>query len=86
MKHYLFTILTRDGEHEYYDKWLCTVHKKTVLSDLDIIVEFTGHPKEDWSEAYECIYEHRTDYRHYSIYSREEVEPEDIEVLERYGI
>ena len=84
MKHYLFTILTRDGEHEYYDKWLFTPTGD--MTALDIIVEFTGHPKEDWSEAYECIYENRTDYRHYSIYSREEVEPEDVKVLERYGI
>jgi len=86
MKHYLFTILTRDGEHEYYDKWLCTVHKKTVLSALDIIVEFTGTHKEDWEEPYPCVYESTYDYRHYSIYSREEVEPEDVKVLERYGI
>ena len=84
MKHYLFTIMTRDGEHEYYDKWLTKASDD--MTALDIIAEFTGHPKEDWSEAYECIYENNTDYRHYSIYSRQEVEPEDLKVLERYGI
>ena len=84
MKHYLFTILTRDGDYEYYDRWLTKASDE--MTALDIIVEFTGHPKEDWSEAYECIYENNTDYRHYSIYSRQEVEPEDLKVLERYGI
>jgi len=84
MKHYLFTILTRDGEYEYYDNWLFTPTDD--MTALDIIVEFTGHPKEDWSEAYECIYENSYDYRHYSIHSRQEVEPEDVKVLERYGI
>ena len=84
MKHYLFTIMTRDGEHEYFDKWL---YKATDTADaLDILVAFTGHPKEDWEEPYPCVYESTYDYRHYSIYSREEVKPEDLKVLERYGI
>ena len=85
MKHYLFTIMTRDGEHEYYDRWLFPT-TGAEPTDLDVIVDFTGHPKEDWSEAYECIYENNADYRHYSIYSRQKVEPEDLKVLERYGI
>ena len=84
MKHYLFTILTRDGEYEYYDKWLTKASDD--MTALDIIVEFTGTPKEDWNEPYECVYESTCDYRHYSIYSRQKVEPEDLKVLERYGI
>ena len=84
MKHYLFTILTRDGDHEYYDRWLFIPTGD--MSNLDIIVEFTGTHKEDWEEPYPCVYESTYDYRHYSIYSRQEVEPEDLKVLERYGI
>jgi tRNA A37 methylthiotransferase MiaB len=76
--------MTRDGDYEYYDRWLFAPTDD--MSNLDIIVEFTGHPKEDWSEATGFIYENNTDYRHYSIYSRQEVEPEDLKVLERYGI
>jgi len=84
MKHYLFTILTRDGEHEYYDKWLAKASGD--MSNLDIIVEFTGTHKEDWEEPYPCVYESTYDYRHYSIHSRQKVDPEDLKVLERYGI
>ena len=84
MKHYLFTILTRDGEHEYYDKWLFA--PTDGMSNLDIIVEFTATSKEDWEEPYPCVYESTYDYRHYSIHSRQKVDPEDLKVLERYGI
>ena len=85
MKHYLFTIKTRDGEHEYYDRWLFPT-TGAEPTDLDILVDFTGHPKKDWVEAEDCVYESSYDYRHYSIYSRQEVEPGDLKVLERYGL
>ena len=84
MKHYLFTILTRDGDHEYYDRWL--FEAADTADALDILVDFTGHPKKDWVEAEDCVYESSYDYRHYSIYSRQEVEPGDLKVLERYGL
>ena len=82
MKHYLFTIMTRDGDHEYFDKWLFAPTGD--MTELDVLAEYTGIEHHEWSEVHERVYENSYDYRHYSVYSRQEVKPENVEILSHY--
>jgi len=85
MKHYLITIETRDGEHEYWDRWLYQCDENT--TDIDILKEFTGIDEEgDWSLVYSSWYENLNGYRHYQVRGRQYVTPEDLTILQKYGL
>ena len=62
MQHYyLITIETRDGEYEYWDRWLYECDENA--TDIDILKEFTG--LDHWSQVYSSWHENSEDYRHY---------------------
>ena len=83
MKNYFITIETRDGDHEYWDRWIFQCTEET--ADLEILKEFTGRDDEDWTEVHNGWYEYTNGYRHYRVRNRQEVAPEDLKVLRKYG-
>ena len=84
MKPYLITIETRDGEHEYWDRWIFECTEET--TDIEILINFAGGDKEDWTEVYSCWYENPNSYRHFQVRDRQEITQEDLKVLRRYGL
>ena len=85
MQHYLITIETRDGEYEYWDRWLYECDENA--TDIDILKDFTGLDGEnDWSQVYSSWHENSEDYRHYRVRDRQHVTPEDLVVLNKYGL
>ena len=84
MKNYLITIEIRDGEYEYWERWIFQCTEET--ADLEILKSFTGGDDEDWTEVHNGWYENVNGYRHYQVRSCQEVIPEDLKVLRKYGI
>jgi len=83
MLHFLITLETRDGEHEYWDRWIFECEEGEEPSDLDIIKEFTG--LDDFSPVYSSWYECEHSLRHYQVRERQEVAGEALVVLKQYG-
>ena len=84
VKTYLITIETRDGEHEYWDRWIFECSED--ITDLGILKEFAGGEDEDWTNVYSSWWESTNSYRHFQVRDRQEIRPEDLEVLRRYGL
>tara|TARA_A100001011_G_scaffold85111_1_gene89141 strand:+ start:2405 stop:2659 length:255 start_codon:yes stop_codon:yes gene_type:complete len=84
MKPYLITIETRDGDHEYWDRWIFECEEET--TDVEILTNFAGGDKEDWTEVYSSWYESTNSYRHFQVRDRIEITQEDLKVLRRYGL
>jgi len=84
MKPYLITIETRDGEHEYWDRWIFECTEET--TDIEILKEFAGGDDDDWTNVYSSWYEGTNSYRHFQVRDRQEITQEDLKVLRRYGL
>ena len=86
MKSYLITILIRDGEHEYSDKTILELTDEQLESPSDIISLWRGFDNKPY-EAYSEWYEFGGfDYRHYQVYSIQEIKPDDRQILPSYDI
>ena len=84
MKTYMITIETRDGQYEYWDRWIFECSEDT--TDVEILKEFAGGEDDDWTNVYSDWWEGGHSYRHFQVRDRQEIAPEDLEVLRRYGL
>ena len=86
MKSYLITILIRDGDHEYSDKSILQLTGEQLESPSEILSLWTGFADTELTEVYPHWYEIDSNYRHFEVYSTQEIKPEHKEILNSYGI
>ena len=84
MKTYLMTIVIRDGENEYFHRWIFEC--KDNISDILVLTAFVGCDTEDWSVFSPSWYENANDYRHFQVWSRQEIDEKDVLTLQKYGL
>ena len=84
MKHYILTIKTQDGEHEYLDRQLFAFDgdPASLTDDKVVLSDFFMEPVtyDDFCGGYQVD----GDYRIYRVYSIKEIDPNHLNIIRTY--